>query len=129
MDAIDLVVDDVVVAVSTGMEHSINPLFSTSVPHPRHGCTPEEKLLYDIGIGFTPDDCCRILTTSNGVTASAVMIHPTEPDRILGMRCDDVEISSACLSEPTSSSVALLLLLIVMSALDVMTAALWLNGR
>jgi len=78
-------VDDV---DSTGIEHSINPLFRTRVPQPRHGSTPliffKEKLLYDIGL--TPDDCCRILTTSNGVTASAVMIEPTEPDRIRGIR-------------------------------------------
>ena len=104
--------------VSTGMEHSIKPLFSTSVPHPRHGSTPE-KLLYDIG--FTPADCCRILTTSNGVTASAVMIDPTEPDRILGMRCDDdtwtpFEFTAggdSRLAGRGSSSVTLLRLLIV----------------
>ena len=107
---VDLIVD----VVSTGIEHSIKPLFSTSVPHPRHGSTPlillrllREKLLYDMG--FTPDDCCRILTTSNGVTANAVMIEPTEPDRILGMR-GEPSLVDGC---STASSATLLFLLIV----------------
>ena len=83
-DVVDGLID-VVDVDSTGIEHSINPLFRTRVPQPRHGSTPpliffKEKLLYDIGL--KPDDCCRILTTSNGVTASAVIIEPTEPDRI-----------------------------------------------
>ena len=70
-----------------GKTHSMRPLWKMTVLHPLgHGST---WYLWE-GEGEASATCCRILTTSKGVTAKAVTMDPTEPERILG-RSDEVD--------------------------------------
>lgn len=67
-----------------GVRYSPNPVFNTKVPHPRgHGVT----FLGSDNLASVEETetaaCCRTFTTSNGVTARAVMVEPTVADTTL----------------------------------------------
>jgi hypothetical protein len=85
---------------SSGNTQSISPLFKMMVPHPGQVAlgpifTPRNIIDDELELECIVDDdevvavCCRIFTTSNGVTANAVMMDPMDPESSRGGSVDD----------------------------------------
>ena len=121
---------------SSGNTQSMSPLFKMIVPHPGQVAlgpifTPrninDDELELEIIDADDEAVCCRIFTTSNGVTANAVTMDPMDPESSRGRSVDDDDddddnSSSSLSSWPLADddddgdvSLALLLLLLLQS--------------
>ena len=85
---------------SSGNTQSMSPLFKMIVPHPGQVAlgpifTPRNIIDDELELECIVDDdevvavCCRIFTTSNGVTANAVTMDPMDPESSRGRSVDD----------------------------------------